>query len=189
MSSPRWKYRSFQFVRFSNKANDKFFNIGICVTKPNQSFECQCFNGYQGKHCHLIVNLCQNKTCYNHGFCLANAMNATCHCLSGFTGESCEFKESKYVVQQYFSSGTDDTINDDFIESRMIHFYHLGSAYMAILMICALYGFIIIMDVLKYVFHIDPVGGQRKKMRRNYFLCVNRTAKNRRKSKERILYW
>ncbi len=96
---------------------------------------CACSTGWHGLHCETRINYYENITCLNNDVCRSLPLNYTCECLtSSFSGRYCEQKANYLVVKEM----TSKTL-----------------AYIAILAIVAL--FIIVLDVLKYGFHINPV--------------------------------
>jgi hypothetical protein len=69
-----------------------------------------------------------------------------CECLSGISwGRHCEHVASSIIIRQYVSK---------------------AFGYIAIIAISVVAGFVIIMDILKYVFGIDPVQPERELIRR-----------------------
>ena len=116
-------------------------NGGHCNETTATSFVCQCRPGYEGKNCQHLTNYCQNITCQNKGQCRPRPRNFTCECTGKeFSGRYCETTSSALVIKQAVTR---------------------SFAYIAILAISCLFGFIIVMDVLKYVFNIDPVEAER----------------------------
>ncbi len=122
------------------------------------------------------MNFCANATCENKGVCFQEYLNYTCQCVSGFYGRNCETTETSTLVHTYTSKSNFNIIVLDF-PITLLFFVFEGFGYIAILMIAGLFGFIIVMDVLKYVFHIDPVQSERNKLRKKY-------TENLRKKKE-----
>ena len=117
------------------------------VSLVNQTtFDCNCIKGYNGAHCESLENMCKNITCENRGTCFQSFLNWTCECLSAsmFHGRYCEHKSTALVVQQILSK---------------------SFASIAISAIVILFSFVIIMDILKYGFGIDPVDRERRLMR------------------------
>lgn len=125
--------------------------------KDEASYDCQCEPGYQGTHCEHITNMCENITCQNNGKCVYSHLSWKCQCLGHFySGMYCEQKSTSLKVRQIISKSV---------------------GYIAILAICGVVLFVIIMDVLKYVFKIDPVGPYRQLKKSNI-------AKQRKKPKK-----
>jgi hypothetical protein len=123
----------------------------VCVEKNFTSFECICEPGYEGDHCETLIDYCQGVTCYNNAQCRPVLLNFTCECLtSDFTGRYCETELSSLKIHKI--------VNSSF-------------AYVAILAIVFVMSMIIVMDLLKFVFHIDPVRQERLRFRRNQALA------------------
>jgi len=109
--------------------------IGTCNVISNTTFECLCQLGWTGEQCELITNYCKDISCQNYGVCQSLFLNYTCECLSdSFTGEYCENDNTNRITYQIISK---------------------SFAYICILFLVATAVYIVIMDVLKYVFHID----------------------------------
>ena len=112
-------------------------NNGTCSQTSQTTAVCTCVNGWRGSRCETQVNLCANVTCLNNGVCRASLMNYTCQCLGeSFSGRHCEIKATATVAHQ--------TVSRSF-------------AYVAIIALGLLMLFIVMLDVLKYGFGIDPV--------------------------------
>jgi hypothetical protein len=73
-------------------------------------------------------------------------MNYTCECLGGsYSGRHCEITNSRTVIHQMVSK---------------------SFSFIAIFALIIVAAFIVIMDVLKYCFGIDPVHEERERIRR-----------------------
>ncbi len=117
---------------------------GICNETNATSFICQCKPGYEGIHCESLINYCLNVTCQNNGQCRPTLLNFTCDCTSkDYSGRYCEIKSSSLITKLI--------VNRSF-------------AYIALIAIAIVLGFIVILDVLKYFFKIDPVDKERKRL-------------------------
>jgi hypothetical protein len=80
-------------------ASNPCLNNSTCVnnfTEETYSFECQCQNTYYGMNCERQIDLCQNVTCNNHGYCSIEQNEGRCKCFTGYYGDKCEI-ESAYV--------------------------------------------------------------------------------------------
>ncbi|CAF1550356.1 unnamed protein product, partial [Adineta steineri] len=90
-----------------------------------------------GGHCQYEVDICANITCQNYGVCSSSYGNWSCECINPdfYSGTYCQIKSSSLHVKE--------------IVSRSF-------ACVAIGCISTVIGFIILMDVLKYGFHINP---------------------------------
>ena len=112
-------------------------------TNNGSSFTCECAEGYDGIHCELPVDLCGNITCENNGVCQTTNMVWKCRCLDStlYYGDYCQFQTSSLTVQKALSK---------------------SFASVAITAIVTTCSFVIVMDALKYIFHIDPVKTERE---------------------------
>ena len=90
--------------------------------------------------------MCGNITCKYHGICISSYLTWTCQCLDSslYSGTYCQDKSSDLVTKE--------------IVSRSI-------AVVAIVALCCVVGFVILMDVLKYVFKIDPIDREHHRLR------------------------
>ncbi|UJR20416.1 hypothetical protein I4U23_023547 [Adineta vaga] len=121
------------------------WNNGVCYVLSNTTFNCSCQSGWTGIHCERKINFCENITCLNQGVCQSLLNNYTCQCLAGsYFGHYCEITTKKIMILKIVSK---------------------SFAWIAIIAMIAVIIFVIIMDVLKYCFHIDPVNSIRKEYR------------------------
>ncbi|CAF0824469.1 unnamed protein product [Adineta ricciae] len=126
--------------------SDTCWNNGTCTTIQNKTFQCVCLDGWQGAHCERKTNYCENVTCSNNGVCRTLLLNYTCECVSeSYSGRHCEIISTKIVIIKVVSK---------------------SFAYVAILAMIVVAVFIVVMDILKYGFGIDPVAEERRKLRR-----------------------
>ncbi|CAF1979453.1 unnamed protein product [Rotaria magnacalcarata] len=109
------------------------------------TFECRCEPGYDGSYCELVQNMCINITCKNNGVCFSSHLEWKCRCLdpSLYSGQYCEQKSALLQMKQALSK---------------------SFASVAIAAIITVVLFVFIMDILKYVFKIDPVDRERRLM-------------------------
>lgn len=123
-----------------------FLLLGLCILLNSSDFSCNCTENHYGVRCEQkIINRCRNVTCLNRGICYPTATSYKCRCLSDdYTGRHCEKAPTSIVIRQYISK---------------------GFGYAGILAIATVMIFVIVMDVLKYVFGIDPVESERQLMR------------------------
>ena len=92
--------------------------------------------------------------------CQSESLNYRCRCLSdSYSGRHCEHVSSNLILRQRVSRAL---------------------AYIAIIAIAMVATFVVTMDVLKYVFGIDPVQLEREKIRRGRALLERRDRKKRR---------
>ena len=102
-----------------------------------------CLLNWQGLHCETPVNYCSNVTCLNNGVCRLSSQNYTCECLGdSYSGRHCEVKASQLAVRQAVSR---------------------SFAYVAICALIIVGIFVVVMDVLKYFFGIDPARDDRER--------------------------
>ena len=128
-------------------SNDSFyFYSGVCNETSSTTFSCSCQPGWISVHCEEKINYCENITCLNNGVCRPLFLNFTCECLgTSFSGRYCEITATKTVVLRAVSR---------------------SFAYIAILCLLGAVLFIVVMDVLKYGFRIDPTRNERERIRR-----------------------
>ncbi|CAF1414561.1 unnamed protein product [Didymodactylos carnosus] len=123
-------------------------NKTISVNSTN-NFHCECVEGYDGVHCELEVDDCSNVTCQNHGFCVSTLNSWHCICLDTnyYNGVYCQYKSQSLIIKEWVAK---------------------SFAIVAIGSIIAVCLFVIIMDVMKYVFKIDPVYENEKLRKARY---------------------
>jgi hypothetical protein len=138
------------------------FIVGTC----NEIFGCVCDDGWQGIHCESMINYCDfdNVTCENKGVCRPLLLNYTCECVGNnfYSGRHCEIKSRKIIIFNIVSK---------------------SFAYIAIIALIVVAMFVIIMDILKYCFGIDPVHHERERYRRE-----KRAKKRKRPVIQRFIY-
>ena len=75
-------------------------NNATCTNSLNAtfaSFECQCQQTFYGLNCENQIDICQNVTCNDHGYCFKDHQSvAKCKCFTSFSGDECEIV-STYV--------------------------------------------------------------------------------------------
>ena len=142
--SERHVFECLTTVNGRSRHDGKCLEINGTISINNETtFECQCSSGYDGLHCELVSDMCRNITCENHGFCIHSYQSWSCQCLDAslYSGEFCQHESSRLKAKQILSK---------------------SFAFIAILAITAVFVFVIVMDVLKYVFNIDPVDRERR---------------------------
>jgi hypothetical protein len=149
---------SFQTIQY------RFSSVsGTCVRLNDTNFRCDCTRERIGTHCEILVHYCHNATCLNKGVCRPIPLGYKCECLSSdYQGRHCEHAPTGIVVRQYISK---------------------TFGYIAIIALVTVAGFVISMDLLKYVFGIDPIRRERDKIRRGRALLERRDRKNRKPQK------
>ncbi|CAF2929625.1 unnamed protein product [Rotaria sp. Silwood2] len=109
---------------------------GICNNTSNLTFNCICNQGWQGINCESMINFCDNITCWNNGVCRPLLLHYKCECLGdSYSGRHCEITSLKIKIYKIVSK---------------------SFSYVAIIAISCVVMFVIIMDILKYCFGIDP---------------------------------
>jgi hypothetical protein len=118
----------------------------------NLSSQSQC-----STHCELLINHCNNVTCFNKGICRSLLFDYKCECLFGSSGRHCEHIATSLAIRKYVSK---------------------SFAYIAIIAMITAACFVIVLDVLKYIFGIDPVCKERDRIRRRRALRKKRKPKH-----------
>jgi len=119
-------------------------NKTLSSLENKTTFDCDCVDGYDGTHCELVTNMCTNIRCLNNGLCMPSYLSWSCRCLDSTYGKYCENKLASLIIKQALSK---------------------SFASIAITAITVVFIFVITMDILKYVFNIDPVDRERKLMK------------------------
>ena len=133
------------FLSFFSLLNCLVYVLGQCNETSNTTFVCSCEPGWEGIHCEIQINFCRNITCQNNGICRPLFLNYSCECLSeSYSGHYCEITANKIIGRQ--------------IASKTF-------GYIAILALIVFAMFILVLDLLKYWFGIDPVGEELERMR------------------------
>ena len=109
-----------------------------------------------------MIDYCHNITCQNRGVCHSSLLNYSCQCLSGYFGQHCELATNSLFMRQMASK---------------------SFAYIAIIAMVTVVTFMVIMDILKYCFGIDPVERERERER----MRPKRPVKKRKILVERVL--
>ncbi len=118
--------------------------VGICNETSKTTFICECAPGWQDIHCETKINYCEKVNCLNNGVCQSLLLNYTCQCLGdSYSGRYCEITSNTLIIHQVVAK---------------------SFAYIAILAMISVVMFVVILDVLKYFFGIDPVDRTRKKL-------------------------
>lgn len=114
---------------------------GSCNETSNIT-DCTCPAGKIGDHCEYEYDTCSPIKCENGGICVSIYGNWSCRCVDStiYSGTYCEVKSTSLRVKE--------------IVSRSF-------ASIAIGCISTVVGFVLLMDLLKYGFHIDLVAEER----------------------------
>lgn len=120
--------------------------VGLCISLNDTDFHCNCTDNYHGVYCeHRSTDLCQGVRCLNGGICHSSGTNYTCRCIStAYSGRHCEHAPRMIKILRYVSR---------------------GFGYIGILSIASVMIFVLVMDLLKYGFGIDPVEHERELLR------------------------
>lgn len=135
------------FFRFFLRNNGTCIEINTTISGILETtFTCQCIYGYDGTYCELESNMCDNITCEYNGVCISSYLTWSCQCLDSllYSGIYCQDKSSALVTKQILSK---------------------SFAIVVIVALCCVVGFVMLMDILKYVFNIDPVDRERYRLR------------------------
>ncbi|CAF1118072.1 unnamed protein product [Adineta steineri] len=135
---------------------------GTCVELNNTHFVCNCTRERIGVHCEHIINYCDNVTCLNKGICRALHLAYKCECLFGTSEDHCQHLATSILVRQYIARGV---------------------AYIAIIVISVTFGFVLVLDVLKYIFGIDITQKEREEILRKRTLSAPKTPPTRKSQK------
>ena len=70
----------------------------VCVNlidfSNSSTFKCDCKQNFFGTFCENSIDTCASRTCSNSGYCVRNASESFCKCLTGFYGGECEFENT-----------------------------------------------------------------------------------------------
>lgn len=70
------------------------------------SYQCQCYEGFQGQNCELNVDDCQPNPCQNGGTCHDAVNGFTCSCPPGTLGIICEVNVDDCLPDSCHNNGT-----------------------------------------------------------------------------------
>ncbi|CAF0862455.1 unnamed protein product [Adineta steineri] len=124
---------------------DTCWNNGICNQTSNTTFYCLCREGWYGIHCEAKTEYCKNITCFNGGICRSSLLNYTCECLGeSFSGRYCEIISTKTSAHRIVSK---------------------SFAFIVIVVSIITFMFVIVLDILKYCFNVDPMRKELQKLK------------------------
>ena len=127
-----WNHGEYHMLHILN--GSRF--VGICSETSHSTFRCNCAQGWEGVHCETQMNFCGNEICQNRGICRSFLLNYSCECLgTSYSGRHCETTTNTVVVYQAVAKS-------------------FASVAISALSFVAI--FVLVMDVLKYCFGIDP---------------------------------
>ncbi len=110
--------------------------------------------------------MCINITCQNRGRCISQHLSWSCECLGSlYFGTYCEETSNEIKIKQVLSK---------------------SFASIAIVAIVLVFLFVIIMDILKFVFGIDPICSEREFMKLEEKKKKETNRKNRMNKKKKI---
>lgn len=119
--------------------------LGTCNETSNSDFECFCQTGWTGRYCERMIDHCVTNPCLNNGVCRSLLRNYSCECLgSSYSGRHCEIISQTITTYRSIS---------------------MSFSLIALISLALVAIFVIVMDVLKYVFGIDPVKKERQTLR------------------------
>lgn len=96
---------------------------------------CICQNGWEGETCSQRINFCRNVTCFHGGVCRSLVSGFSCECIKdSYSGVYCEIKSR--------SSELHTMVSRSFVS-------------IAIFALLTLMTFVLILDILKYMFGIQ----------------------------------
>lgn len=122
---------------------DVLIVLGYCNETSNSSFSCMCTMGWNGVYCETKINYCHEIQCLNSGVCRSLLQNYSCECLGdSYSGRHCEITAQRITTYKFVAK---------------------SFSYVSLFAILTLFMFVIIMDLLKYFFGIDPVKRKSKK--------------------------
>jgi hypothetical protein len=154
-------------------------NLATCFANNSlpQGYACSCVSGFSGENCEVDNRACRpGITCLNGGTCNETSNDSTCTCPTGKTGVHCESeidicaniscKNDAQCTSSYGNwsclctntelySGTYCQIKSSSLKTKEIVTRSFGVV--AIGCISTVVGFVLLMDVLKYGFNVDPV--------------------------------
>lgn len=121
--------------------------LGKCQPSNSNSPICQCDEiEWTGDHCQEKINYCAKIKCENGGVCRPLSGSARCECVNeNYSGEFCEIVSTKIILKKIVAK---------------------SFAFVAILAMSIVMIFVVVMDILKYCFGIDPVAEVREEVRR-----------------------
>ena len=148
---------SFLFARIEDHSIDS--SLGSCNGTSKSDASCSCSPEWQGERCQAKTDYCLNVTCENGGSCRRLVGNYSCECpTEDYFGPRCEDVSARIAIFRVVSK---------------------SFGYVGILSILAVAMFVIVMDVLKYCFDIDPARKELELLRKE---------KNRRPLIQRFIY-
>ena len=121
--------------------------VGTCQSLINGTIACRCVSGREGSRCERRTDFCSDVKCENDGVCQSRSVTYQCLCVSdSYSGVYCEVVSGKI---------------------RMYRISALTIACASIAMIVGCATFVVVMDVLKYVFGIHVAKVKQFKKRRH----------------------
>ncbi|UJR32393.1 hypothetical protein I4U23_019855 [Adineta vaga] len=125
---------------------DTCWNNGTCNETTLTTFECLCQPGWTENHCERQINYCENVKCSNGGICRPLFRDYVCECLgTSYSGRHCELVANLLYIRRIVSKSV---------------------GYIALLSIIGVFLLVIILDILKYFFKIDPAKHELEKLKR-----------------------
>ncbi|CAB3373706.1 Hypothetical predicted protein [Cloeon dipterum] len=85
--------------------NDECENGASCKNAED-SYECACLEGFNGRTCDVNIDECSTNMCINNATCIDGIANYTCLCQPGFEGVNCEFDTNECESSPCENNGT-----------------------------------------------------------------------------------
>ncbi|CAF1040910.1 unnamed protein product [Adineta ricciae] len=139
-------------------------------------YSCLCPPGFNGTRCQFDHRLCKNGTCFNNGTC---AGASTCICAPGWQGRRCETKINYCINVTCQNNGICRPLLLNYSCECLSSSFSGRHSILAMITVAA---FVIIMDILKYCFGIDPTREELERIRRE------KRAKKRKPVVQRFVY-
>lgn len=143
----------------NNSTCNQFYN--------SRYYNCTCPVGFKGAHCEINIDDCVKDACQNGAQCEDLVNNFRCICTSYFSGEFCEIKNAELEMKENVSR---------------------SFSVLAILFIILTYAFFISLDVLRFVFKIEPESLSRERTIRKKKKLMKKIMEDMKDKKKRRQY-
>lgn len=176
-------------------------NLARCY--PNISiplgYQCICVIGFTGIHCEVDTRSCRpSQPCLYGGSCNETLNDTNCACPAGKTGDNCQYQmdicaniscQNDGVCKSLYSNWSCLCTNSELYSGiycevkstslRIKEIYSRSLAGVAIGCISTVVGFVLIMDLLKYCCHIDPVDYELRHIRKRKEIRQRKISKSK----------